>query len=437
MTTVLVTALGLAAAWGQPASPPPVEQDTRYKPLVVVSVASHERLMMDVRLLLDPLLMAFVADAVGKQWNLPIDPRTLAPASLDPRRPWGLVGETDGQSFPYYGFVPIGNLDGLLAGPVAAGKLKPPVDGIYQIPFAERNWFVAQRGPWAVFATSTNGLQTTPADPAKLLGGLPNTYDLGARVYLENAPADVRQVARQWLKEGHQLIPNRELGETELDYAVRSALTNQGLGLAALLIDEGDWLEAGLSMDLRTKNTVVDLETRFRPESEMAVGLQAPGRTKTEFGGFNLPQAALSAIWTGEPARMPLHQLLTLFDSVSRAVVPSMQAPAVADFWQTLRLAMLEENVDGGAAIVTGSGGATFVIGGSVPDGEKLEKKLDALVGPSQSTGAGRDGPRWKPGGSRYQDVRLRTLLIPLPPAAANRPQAVKLFGDRLVQRVA
>ena len=402
------------------------------KPLVIVSLSSHEKLIQDVRCVVDPRLTGLAVTLVRQVLGIPVDPGTLAPVGLDPRRPWGLVVQSEGQSFPVYGFVPVTDLSRLLAPAVAAGRMKPPVGGVYELKLADQAWHVVQKRGWAVFANSRAGLATAPADPLKVLGGPSASYDLAARVYPKNLPAEVRQVANRWVKERHWLIPERKPGETRLENALRTALVNQGLQIAASLADEGEMLLVGLSLDLRTRSLVLDLETTARPGTSTAESLGAPHKSKTDFGGFLLPQATLTGIWTGEIARMPLYRLLALFDSVASQLLPAGGKGPGGELWRMIRESLLEESVDGGVAAVVRPNGVTLLVGGYVPDGAKIQEKLKDLAVAARDESADAGAPAWKLDAARAQDVRLHTLAIPIPKDAQDRRTLVGMFGEEV-----
>ena len=421
----------LSATNGSPGGPAIAVAD-ECRPLVVVSLASYERLVHDLNCVGDPRLTALAVTVLSNVLGTPIDPMTAAPVGLDTRRPWGLVEETDGLTFPIYGFIPVTNLHRLLAGSVAAGKIKPPIGGVYEVKTAEDAWYLMQKGPWGVFASSPHGLKAAPADPAKVLGGLDSSFDLAARLYLKNLPDDIRKAAKWWIGQGPRLLLPREPGESSVANALRSALTNQALDLAAGLADEGETLVLGISVDLRNRSLVGDLEITFAPDTSMAESLGAPSRSKTAFGGFLLPGATLTGIWTGEIARMPLHQFLGLFDSLAAQLAPGGANRPSGELWRTIREALLAEDVDGGVAVALRSNGVTLVVGGNVDDGANVENKLRRLAEAAGGRTTGGESAKWRLDAGRYRGTRLHTVSIPIPEDAKQRRELSRMFGDRL-----
>jgi hypothetical protein len=427
-----LTLVVLLTVTGGPLHGPAAAAAEEYKPLLVVSLSSYGRLIQDVNAFVDPRLTALAVELLRQAAGIPVEPGTLVPSGLDTRRPWGLVVETDGQTFPVYGFVPAADLSRLLSASVATGRIKPPAGGVYEVKFGGQTWYLAQKGTWAFFATSRAGLKSTPADPVKVLRGLNTSHDVAARAWPQHLPADARQVANRWLTEGHVLVLDRKPGETSLEAALRNALANQGLRLAASMADEGETLTAGLSLDFRARELVLDLETTARPGTTTAESLAAPHKSETDFSGFLVPNAALTGTWTGEIARMPLHRLLGLVDSLAEQLLPRGGDRAAGELWRTIRESLLTESVDGGVAAMVRPNGVTLTIGGYVADGDALQQKLQALADTARSHRPDPGAPVWKPDAGRYQDVGLHTLSIPIPKDAKDRRSLVRMFGDGL-----
>ena len=409
----------------------PIRAAETFKPVVVVSVSSYEKLVQDIRFFLDPRIVALGAEVFKQSLGVPLDPSTLSPIGWDARRPLILVVETDGQTYPMYGFLPTTELNRLLASSVAAGKLKPPAGGVFQVSAADQTWFVTQKAHWAVFANSRGGLNAAPSEPTRTLAALNASHDLAIRVYLRNLPSEARKVAGLWLKEGHQVVLDRRPGESDLELAVRNAAANQGLQWAASLAEDGDMFVAGLSLDLHARSAVVDLETTARPGTSTAESLAAPHKAKSDFGGFLTPTAMLSGMWTGEIARMPLYRALNVFDAVVGQLAPDQNHQPVADFWQSIRESLLAESVDGGVAIAARANGLTLTLGGSIPDGAKLERRLKEMAAVTTEQASG-EGLTWKLDVARFQDIRLHEVSIPIPKNAKDRATLVRLLGESM-----
>ena len=403
-----------------------------YRPLVVVSLASYQKLVGDLSRVIGPRQTALVQGLLGAIHRVPIDPRTMAPVGLDPRRPWGLVMETDGLTFPLYGFVPVTDLRALLAGPVAAGRVRPPAEGVYQIKIQGRTWHVGQKGPWAILASSRPGLLSAPAEPEPVLKKMHRSYDVAVRVALANLPADTRELARRWIDEQHHLVLDRQPGESAVEYALRNALADQGLRRAADLAVEGDSLLAGLSLDLRTRSLIADAEVTYRPGSDMAQGLAAPSKSKTDFAGFLVPDAALTGVWTGEIARMPLYQLLALVDAAVEPLLEGGPGRAGRDLWQAIRTALVDQSVDGGVLAVVRPAGATLAVGGDVADPAKVRQALDALAAAVERQPALARAVVWQQNAAQYRGVRFHLLSIPLATSAKDRQGLARSFGKSL-----
>ena len=236
-------------------------------------------------------------------------------------------------------------------------------------------------------------------------------------------------MARRWIDEQHHLLLDRQPGESAVEFALRNALADQGLRRAADLAVEGDSLLAGLSLDLRTRSLIADAEVTYRRGSEMAQGLAAPSKAKTDFAGFLVPDAALTGVWTGEIARMPLYQLLTLVDA---GVGPLLEGPsgrAGRDLWQAIRTALVDQSVDGGVLGVVRPGGATLAVGGDVADAAAVRRALENLAEAVERQPALARAVVWQQDAARYRGVHFHLLSIPLDAKAKDRQGLARAFG--------
>lgn len=421
----LVVCLVGSAAWHENCAA------DEHKPVVVVSLVSYEKLVVDINQFVDPRLFTLVREMFGRATNIPTDPRTMAPVSLDIKRPWGLVVETNGQTVSLYGFAPITDLKVLLSGPVAAGTIAPPIDGVFTIKAVGRTWYVKQKGVWSVFSDARDGLDKVPDQPDTILQGMNRSSDLAVRVLFKNLPAELGELAKRWIAEGSYFVLPQEPLEDNLLYAVRNALANQGALLGAELIGDGDTLSAGLSVDLRRRCLVADMEVTYRPETGMAVSLAAPSKSKTDFAGMLEPNATFNGIWTGEIARLPLYELLSVLDVIIEEMIPRSTDKSSLELWRAIRTALQKDSVDGAVMAMMLPDRSTLAIGGYVADSAEVEKKLMDAAKAAQKKYA-RNGWQWNENTARYRDTRFHTLTIPIAKEKEKPSELARTFGNQI-----
>ena len=83
------------------------------------------------------------------------------------------------------------------------GEAADAGDGAFELNVFGQKVFVKETNGWAVAAQSPEALERDlPKDPLKLLGGLETTYDVAARVYVQNVPELYRSLFIDQLRAG-------------------------------------------------------------------------------------------------------------------------------------------------------------------------------------------------------------------------------------------
>ena len=292
------------------------------KPVVVVSFSGYDELMADIE------FIGTLGDnpnlAKGLEGMLALVTGGKGLAGLDKAKPWGAIVQTDGQQFPMVAFVPVTDLKELIGvlSAVGGGALpEPDADGVYEIETDQQNVFLVEKGGWAFMSNTREALDDAPADPAKLLAGLSDKYDLGVKVSVKNVPAELRQMGIGLLQMGAQAGLEQEPGETDEQFALRSNLTQPSIEQTIRAINELDTLVVGLSIDREAKTAAMDFTVTAVEGTETAKDIAQAADLKTDFAGIFLPDAALVAHSAGKLAETDVTQLKSFegrrFDSGS------------------------------------------------------------------------------------------------------------------------
>lgn len=163
--------------------------DESPKPLVVLSLTSQNDLTCE----------SGAISEIGKASELPVWLSSMLKLfdegrgvdGLDGSRPWGAVVRR-GQGLSAYGFVPVTDAEEL------SWQLSSYIDRteevgneVYRVIGTDGDQLYAKlAGEWLLVSDCPESLQTTPADPAKVLGGLNHRYDVAVRLDLKNVPAE-------------------------------------------------------------------------------------------------------------------------------------------------------------------------------------------------------------------------------------------------------
>lgn len=163
------------------------------KPLVVLSLAGHDNLRCDPGEI----------SPIGKANEMPTWLSSMlklfaegkGASGLDSSRPWGAVIQL-GDDLSAFGFVPITDLESL------SWELSPYIketielgNSTYHVIGVEpgQELYAKEYGQWLFVSDCQRTLDSIPADPTRLLGGLNRQYDVALRFELKNIPSEEGQ----------------------------------------------------------------------------------------------------------------------------------------------------------------------------------------------------------------------------------------------------
>jgi hypothetical protein len=414
------------------------------KPVVVVSLSGYDELIGDVKFLGE--LGGNPELAKGLEGMLTMMTGGKGLAGLDKAKPWGAVVQTDGENFPILAFIPVSDLKAFLAVlplPGSDGPPKPGADGIYELPAGGQQIFVAEKGGWAFLSNKKDDLAKAPADPAKLLGGMNEKYDVAVNVSIKNVPESVRQMIVGLLQMGAQAGLQQEPGESDEQFALRSKLTQQSLQQTIRTINEMDSILIGWAIDQKSKKMVLDFTATAVAGSETAKNMAQLSEAKTDFAGLMLPDAAITARFTGAMSASDVTQMKSTMTSIRATAVkelgnqglPAEQEKKARQLLSDL-LDLIDETIDAktmdtGLAVRLTPDAATLVAGGFVANGPKLEKlvKEIAEIAKQEQPDV---APLLKLDAEQFEGVNLHLATLPLPADDPGAKKLAKLVGDKL-----
>jgi hypothetical protein len=420
------------------------------KPLVTVSFSGYDELRADI-------------EFVGKLGNNPQLAQGLEKmlkdmtqgqglTGLDTKRPWGVVVQTDGQQkFPICGFIPVTDLKQLLTR-VGNMQVVPfmeklfevpavPADGVYELELGGATVCVQEKGGWAFITSSREDLANVPADPQKALGDLNQKYDLAVRASIQNVPSDYRKMFVDQMKAGAEIGMGRLPGESDEDFALRQGVAQQMIQQIDTMINDLDEVLIGWAVDRRTGTSYLDFQVTAVAGTKTAAQFTQPATVTTNFAGFDLPGAALTGNWGGTLTDSDVAQAKSAIANVRAAALKELKnqglsadelklaSQLLSDLLDVLEKTVENKTADGGLALLLKPGALTFVLGGTIADGAKLEKALKQLAAEVQKAEP-QVAQILKLDAETHQGIRFHTLAVPT--KEMDDEIAAKLFGDTL-----
>lgn len=332
-------------------------------------------------------------------------------AGLDVNRPLGLVVTAAGDTPVIHGYVPVKDLDRLLAtlqgvlGPVerAGGRRLVQVPGGPPLEIEERDG-------WAIIAV--RGGRPGPADPARLLARVTDTFSIGGQVFPSAMPEGMRTQVREALERAaRDAAPGQPVDATGLAATIENLAATESLtfGLAV------DTTAGAVFLENRTVMLAGSPEARAWADAARAAN------------ALNLPAAA-----DGRPVTIRAHHA----QAVPAAARPAIEAAldvalksddgdavtaAVFGLVRDLATAMLDSGgLDAGLAVDTSRVEAAALVpaltlAARVKDGPALERKVKDRFADDRSLPPGTtirfDAGRER--GANLHEIRIDTAGLP------------------------
>ncbi len=362
-------------------------------------------------------------------------------AGLDKSKPWGMVVQTDGQEFPVFGFIPVTDLKALMAVVEKFDIESEEVDdGVLKITKEGQNLYVKEKDGWALIAQSAEGLEDLPDDPVVLLAGLHKKYDIAVRASIKNIPQPIRQMLIEQMKVGTQIGMQQMPGEDDDDYAIRTGMTKKAIDQAVAMINELDELLLGLAVDRNSGTSYLDIDITAQSGTTLAERFAQIVPGKTNFAGFEMPGAAMTAIRVGTLSDADVAQAKSNIADVRTIALAGLKEEGLSDEELELATGLINDlldvldksieskKVDLGIVLTLDPGAINFAAGMALAETAKLEKVVKQLAQLAQQENPD-VAKATKLDAETYQGIRFHVMSVTVPD---TEEEVAKLLGETL-----
>ncbi len=413
------------------------DADAGNKTVAVVTIASYERLMGDV---------AFIGKLAGNpdldkniEGAIQLFTQGQGLNGLDKKRPLAVTLTTDGQQFQLMLLVPVTDLKQLLeslAGLI--GEAADAGDGAFELNVFGQRVFVKETGGWAFVAQSPDAFANLPADPLKTLGGLDKSYDLAARIYVQNVPDLYRSLFVDQLRKGVEQGMTRQEGESDEDYAARKKVVEAQTELLTKIVNEIEQLTIGAAFDTKAKTAHLDFSAVAVPGSDSAKTMSHLKNTTSEFSGFLVSDAAASLNITLKTSKDTGGQIAEGLQTFRAQAMQHVDAQGslnddskklakemVKEIFDAIQSTLESGRIDAGATLNLSDKAMTLVAGAYVAEPKNLEEALKKFA---KLMANEPDFPGIKFNAAEYKGIHFHTTSIPVP----QKEDISKVLGERL-----
>ena len=384
--------------------------------LAVISIKPTDSLLSDVE---------YVLEATGTngiaQFVMPTVKTYLQ--HIDGKRPIGMTVSVDGPEFIPLGFVPVSDLDAFIA--QIQEQVGPPIDagdGIKEFQGPQQSVFVKEKGGWAFIGQTVDSLSDLPADPAKLLAGLDQKYDIAIRAHVKNIPDDYKQMAIGQIKQG------LEQSLSQQDDANAEQLAKGQMEQLTQMIQQTDIVTFGWQIDPTNKQTYFDVAVTALPNTKLAAQMDSAAETTTKFAGFLVPDAAISGNFAGVIPADQMAQSLAALDNVEKSALKEIEADndlqdanarnaakkLVTTFMGIARSTIKTGKMDSCMSIILKPKAMTLVSANHVASGAEVEEAVKQLVEMAKNE-PDISFSSVKFNAAEHAGVRFHTMSLPIP----------------------
>lgn len=403
------------------------------KPVAVVSFASVEDTLADI---------GYITKAAGQEESgrTAILFGNAFTSGLDKKKPIGAYVTAQAGEFPVVMFAPVTDLSTILGNfKDQLGEPKDAGDGVQEVGMGQTA-FIKEVGGWVFIAQQKEHLTNLPADPAALLGTLPKDYNVAARVLANNIPDELKKWAIDEMKVSFERMFERQAASADPDQ--RAAMEKTGrnaVNQITRLMEEMEEVTIGLAIDSVAKKTFLDVSLVAKDGTSLARQFAMNTGLKSGFAGFLLPEASVTMNFVGKLGPEDIEQnktlLATFKDQAMKHIDDDPKIDAAkreplkqvfTQFIEVLGKTLESGKMDGGAALVLEPKNISFVAGGYVADGGKLEAAFKKLVDVAKDDP---EFPKAKLDVATHAGVKFHTLSVPIP---EGEEEARQFFGENM-----
>jgi len=243
-------------------------------PLVIINVASVDRLLGDVKYLFETAAQPQINEMIDGGLSSVNDLK-----GVDRKKPLGVMIFL-APGFPPrpipVGYLPVESVDQLTETIGGGTTQLKPVDGEenrFELIGPRRTQQILLKGGYAFISNDAENLDQKFLDPAKLTGGLSARHDLAVTLRLDTVPDAIKTTLLGVLR--GQFNANLQQRDDEEDgpYQLRRANESNTLEFIELLLSEGDRITLGINASKENKDAIIEFQFEAKPDGKWAKAL--------------------------------------------------------------------------------------------------------------------------------------------------------------------
>ncbi len=350
------------------------------EPAVVVSIKQIDEQISDVKYLMEASgfgQMMFFVDAMIKPYT----------SGIDGKKDAGLMLYfANGSPVPeMVGFLPVTNMDAVLDTVSQMAEIDEGDDMTTIIMDSGQEMSVKMDGDYAFFSMNAGMLESTPSVPKDVIQELSGKYNIAAKIFAENIPAEMKDQAMGLIRQSAEMTQSQLGDDTSLDLQMEQL---------DMLMTQADSITIGLGIDEDNKSMIMDFGFKGSPNSDLAAKLADSAPKKpSNFTGFVMDGAAMTLNQSGSISGEDAANYTTVLNDLVPTMMEELgyeadlsdeKLDAIEKAMNTI-VEVAEETlqngvVDMGAVIMLEEEDANFAMGMQLTNPKKLESAVKELA---------------------------------------------------------
>lgn len=356
---------------------------------------------------------------------------------VDLKKPAGVAVWFDGQTPVVVGMVPVTDIDQLLDQLAGLGVNVDEDGDLYFLETPAEDMVIKVSGGYAFVSDSEDALATLPQDPAAILGGVSKEYVLGAKLFVQRIPAELREMAIEQMEEGFQQAMD-EMEDEALADMQREANQMQIKQLIDM-VETSDAVEMGMGVSSATDKLIFDMSFTGLPGSKMAKQAEISKGKASRFAKFLVDSAAMSMNGYGVMMEDDKASTKALLSSLKQSAMTELDEDGsmssdeltlvkglLSDLFDVLDSTIDGGFVDFGGTMMMDKEGINFVGGVALANPTKFDEMIVKLAGMAKT----QNEVAIEVTDATVGGVGFKQMVITLPEGVDQ--EAIDMFGEKI-----
>ncbi|MBL8889677.1 MAG: hypothetical protein JNL67_06840 [Planctomycetaceae bacterium] len=425
--TLSTLALGLALGASLPAL---AQSGSANDPAVIVSIKNINAQLDDIKYLGEK---AGFGDQVAM---VPMMARGFL-GGVDLKKPAGVAVWFEGQEPVAVGMVPVTDIDTLLDSLSNYGVNVDEEGDLYYLETPGQELVIKVSGGYAFLSDSEESLESVPTEPASILGGVSKDYILGAKLFVQKIPAELREMAIEQMQQGFEQAMEEMDDEALAD--LQAEANEMQVKQLVELIENSDVLEVGLGVQKSTDKLVFDMAFTGLPGSKMAKSSEAMQGKSSKFTKFLVDSAAMNmngfGVMLEDDQKATKALLANLKETAMKGLEEdndmssdelAMVQGLLSDVFDVLDSTIDGGFVDFGGTMMMDEEGVNFVAGTSLANATKFDEMIAKISGMAKT----QNEVAIEVSDASVGGVGMKKMVVTLPEGVDQ--EAIDMFGEKI-----